>query len=86
MIPRGGHNPLEPAALGKPIVMGQHVFNFQVICDELVAEEALVLLAPEQVLSCLTDWLTDTEERKRRGRTCLSGPESRRFAAPPDRD
>lgn len=53
--------------------MGQHVFNFQVICDELVAEEALVLLAPEQVLSCLTDWLTDTEERKRRGRgrACL---------------
>lgn len=74
LIPRGGHNPLEPAALGKPIVMGQHVFNFQVICDELVAEEALVLLAPEQVLSCLTDWLTDTEERKRRGgrgRACL---------------
>ncbi|MDZ5604239.1 lipid IV(A) 3-deoxy-D-manno-octulosonic acid transferase [Pseudomonas sp. RP23018S] len=28
LIPRGGHNPLEPAALSLPVLMGPHVFNF----------------------------------------------------------
>lgn len=35
LIERGGHNPLEPAALAKPVVMGEHVFNFAVICEAL---------------------------------------------------
>lgn len=29
LIPRGGHNILEPAAHGKPIVVGPHMFNFK---------------------------------------------------------
>jgi 3-deoxy-D-manno-octulosonic-acid transferase len=33
----GGHNPLEPAALGAPIVAGPHTFNFAPIYEELVA-------------------------------------------------
>jgi 3-deoxy-D-manno-octulosonic-acid transferase len=28
LVPHGGHNPIEPAALGLPIVMGVHDFNF----------------------------------------------------------
>ncbi|MBJ9974837.1 lipid IV(A) 3-deoxy-D-manno-octulosonic acid transferase [Pseudomonas sp. S75] len=28
LVPTGGHNPLEPAALGLPLIMGPHVFNF----------------------------------------------------------
>lgn len=74
LIPRGGHNPLEPAALGKPVLMGRHVFNFQVICDELAAEEALVLVDREQVHACVLGWLSQPEERLRRGeqgRRCM---------------
>lgn len=37
----GGHNPLEPAALGKPIIMGPSRFNFASISSELEAEGAL---------------------------------------------
>lgn len=35
LIERGGHNPLEPAVLKKPVVMGPHFFNFEQICDQL---------------------------------------------------
>ncbi|MBP2667121.1 MAG: waaA, partial [Firmicutes bacterium] len=29
LVPHGGHNILEPAAHGKPIVVGPHMFNFK---------------------------------------------------------
>jgi 3-deoxy-D-manno-octulosonic-acid transferase len=28
LVATGGHNPLEPAALAKPVLMGPHLFNF----------------------------------------------------------
>lgn len=37
LVPVGGHNPLEPLALGKPTVTGPHVFNFDVVYAELTA-------------------------------------------------
>jgi len=41
LIPAGGHNPLEPAQFGVPIVMGPHYFNFRAITDDLLAHHAL---------------------------------------------
>ncbi len=29
LIPHGGQNPIEPAGLGKPVIYGPHMFNFQ---------------------------------------------------------
>lgn len=40
LVPIGGHNLLEPAAVGVPIVTGPHVFNAQEIADHLVAAKA----------------------------------------------
>ena len=37
MVPTGGHNILEPAALGVPVVIGPHTFNFLEIARALVA-------------------------------------------------
>lgn len=41
----GGHNPIEPASLAKPIVMGEYDANCQVLGDELAQVGALVRLS-----------------------------------------
>jgi 3-deoxy-D-manno-octulosonic-acid transferase len=47
----GGHNPLEPAALGLPIVMGPSDYNFRSIISTLKSEGALVQVQCEQELA-----------------------------------
>jgi len=42
LMPAGGHNVLEAAAAGAPVVVGPHMENFQEIADELLREGALV--------------------------------------------
>lgn len=39
---RGGHNILEPALFGKPVIVGPHMENFQTIADEFRAARAVV--------------------------------------------
>ncbi len=39
LIPVGGHNMLEPAALGIPVLLGPHVFNFEEISAMLLVHE-----------------------------------------------
>lgn len=41
LVPHGGHNLLEPAALGKPVLSGPHVFNFLEIARQMKAADAL---------------------------------------------
>lgn len=35
-IQRGGHNPIEPAMLAKPVIVGEHTFNFADITNSLI--------------------------------------------------
>ena len=44
LVPIGGHNLLEPAALGLPLLSGPHVFNAQEIADMFVDKGACVLV------------------------------------------
>ena len=41
LVPAGGHNPLEPAQFGVPIVMGPHYVNFRAITEDLRAHDAI---------------------------------------------
>lgn len=47
----GGHNPMEPARLGKPILTGPHVFNARDLYDELLAEVAAIEAADGAALA-----------------------------------
>jgi 3-deoxy-D-manno-octulosonic-acid transferase len=57
LIPAGGHNPLEPAQFGVPIVMGPHYANFRTITEDLFAHQALRVVTSEELASVLVELL-----------------------------
>ncbi len=64
----GGHNPLEPAALGVPVVMGPDCFNFQTITDALSEAGGLVRVKDTARLNAqLSAWLGDADQRRAAG-------------------
>ena len=64
----GGHNPLEPAALGIPVVTGPHVSNFTEIYGLLVDAGAAERVADtDELLQVVSRWLGDANERHRVG-------------------
>jgi 3-deoxy-D-manno-octulosonic-acid transferase len=50
MVPEGGHNPIEPAALGKATVFGPHMEDFLEVADLLVRERAAIQAADAKSL------------------------------------
>lgn len=68
LVPVGGHNPLEPAAAGVPVVYGPNVANFEAPCAELERAGAAVRVAGEDDLAKnLRRLLRDPEARRRMG-------------------
>ncbi|WP_410210964.1 lipid IV(A) 3-deoxy-D-manno-octulosonic acid transferase [Aquirhabdus sp.] len=54
----GGHNPLEAASLGVPVVMGPHTFNFAQIVDQFKQAGALIQIErPEDLAPIWREWL-----------------------------
>jgi 3-deoxy-D-manno-octulosonic-acid transferase len=68
LVPVGGHNLLEPAALGLPVVTGPHLFNTQDIADMFLHIGALTRVADaEQLAVAVTRLLQDKETAMRLG-------------------
>ena len=59
LVPAGGHNPLEPAQFGVPIVMGPHYANFVAIVESLRSHDAMRIAAKEDLASTLIELLRD---------------------------
>jgi 3-deoxy-D-manno-octulosonic-acid transferase len=67
LIPAGGHNPLEPAQFGVPIVMGPHYANFRAITDNLLARQAVRITAKEELAATLIGLLEDSAAARAMG-------------------
>lgn len=82
LVPHGGQNMLEAAALGLPVVVGPHVDNF---AEEVaLLREAGGLLEARHapaVVECLLNWLEDAAAAAQTGQAAASALESRRGAA-----
>jgi 3-deoxy-D-manno-octulosonic-acid transferase len=75
LVPVGGHNLLEPAALGVPILTGPHNFNSAEVARLLLARGAAqVVEDAAQLAARVTQLLRDADERARigaAGRACV---------------
>lgn len=61
---RGGHNILEPAFFGKPVIVGPHMENFAAISMEFQSADAVVPIETAEALGpAVTDLLDDAELR-----------------------
>ena len=70
IVDRGGHNVLEPAAAGAPVVTGAHTHNFHAIVRLLNEADAVVQLSPaegeaaaNELARVLNDLLANPERR-----------------------
>ncbi|WP_265463181.1 lipid IV(A) 3-deoxy-D-manno-octulosonic acid transferase [Aeromonas salmonicida] len=68
LVKVGGHNLLEPAALGKPCLTGPAYFNFSDITRQLVAQGGAALVADAAALGeKVSELLADESERRQMG-------------------
>lgn len=81
LIPNGGHNLVEPAAWGLPLLSGSSQFNFAEISRMLVDAGALVLAdTPAQLAEQLVQLIQDPDLRRRRGEAALTVTQDNRGA------
>lgn len=81
LVDSGGHNILEPAVFGKPIVFGSHMQNFKEIADAFIAHDAAIQVHNERDLEkALLGLLTDPVRRARLGAAARALVESNRGA------
>lgn len=87
LVPRGGHNILEPASESRPIVVGPHMENFREIAAEFLERSAMIQTknAPDGAVSELASaWarvLDDREFAEKLGRNAYEAFRSQAGAA-----
>ncbi len=82
LAPVGGHNVIEPAAWGKPVVFGPHMQNFAEIADLFLANRAARRIAgAEELEPVLEELLSDPRERAALGAAARSLVAANRGAA-----
>lgn len=74
---KGGHNPLEPAACGKPVVFGPQMQNFREVADVLVAEGGAIEVSGfRELVSVFDRLLADEAAAREMGRRARRAVES----------
>lgn len=78
---KGGQNPIEPAALGKPVVFGPHMQNFPDITRLFLSANAAVQVRDVAALEqAISELLSDPERRAQLGKNALAVVEQNRGA------
>lgn len=68
LVPVGGHNVLEPAALGLPVLHGPHMFNFVEASERLAEADASRQVAtPTELAEDVVALLSESDARHRMG-------------------
>ncbi len=67
LIHAGGHNPLEPAQFGVPIVMGPHYANFRAIADDLRAHNAIRIASSDELADSIAALLSSPRDAQSMG-------------------
>ena len=82
LVPVGGHNVIEPAAWGRPVVFGPHMQNFAEIADLFLANHAARRVgAAAELEPALAGLLADPRRRAAMGAAARSVVEANRGAA-----
>ena len=65
LVPRGGHNLIEPAALGSPIIIGPHTFNFEDIVHQFLSDHACIkVISEDELLAAMELFIRDSKVAK----------------------
>lgn len=73
LVPVGGHNPIEAAAVGVPMIMGPQRFNFATVCEAFTASGSLLEVADvASMIEALTDLLSLPQQRAAMGQAAQS--------------
>jgi 3-deoxy-D-manno-octulosonic-acid transferase len=81
LVDQGGHNILEPAVFGKPIVFGPHMQNFKEIADTFLTNDAAIQVRSDEELGkVLLTLVTDPVRRARLGAAARALVEANRGA------
>jgi 3-deoxy-D-manno-octulosonic-acid transferase len=73
LVARGGHNPLEPAAFGVPVLSGIEVFNFAAIYQLLEQHQAVTMVnEPQQLGQTVVNLLQNPALAKQLGSNALT--------------
>lgn len=82
LVKKGGHNPIEPALFGKPILFGKFMSNFREIRHVFLSEHAAIEIEGPQMLEVeLRKLLASPAERKALGEAARGLVEKNRGAA-----
>ncbi len=80
LVPRGGHNILEPALYGVPIVTGNHYENFRDIVNFFQSRNAVRVVGLAELPLVFMELIENDGERATLGRNALAALESQRGA------
>ncbi len=82
IAPRGGHNIIEPAAAGAPVIVGAHMENFETIARDFLQANAIIQVSDkEQLLPAVRGLLSEPKRAQELGARARNLVEAQKGAA-----